>query len=1555
MTLYQTLAQKDTESFQTGSVIAVGYSTVDVRMSNGAIWRNVKIAGNARKGDEIKIGFDAGKPYAMGGSSAAIQSTASSVSYIPSSTTGSVGGGGLTAHALSDTAIHTGSLADGQAPQFFKSDGTRPITGNVAVNSGVTIDGVDISALAAAPILTFSTDAQLTNERTIAVGNLLLFQVGSLLATVLVDPNLLTITQGKLDKTLPGTLALASASNQTATFLATGNVAIGAGDLSATSVADTSIAAHTHPVVSSSNPGASRALLSTTPNGYVGTVRFGAGLAGDPSYPIHTRSQSRHIHMDYDLATALTAYSSFNINNSGSLNIQSTGDVTLSPLSNVDPDYGYRVSLGRPNKQYLAIHAAELWVQTLVAQDVLSTIGGRILVTPTTKLTRDMSATVGSPLVITPRGVMTTASNPGGTTATITQVGSSTFAFGFGTSQTVSVPSGTLDGHFILAAISWYNRTLTHTQAGWTQIGSDQSITVGGDTLFFRLLYRYAAAPVPGSYGFSLNIADEMVVSLTTYSGVHATLGIDASSLRTNTSSTSMLANSITTTVANTRLVGVFVAGGNSIGSEDITQPAGMTEIMEADQSGMWNLMEVSHQANAAIGATGTRTATITSAAQSLTALIALRPAAASATSIAVPVQAGTALNDLMLTQIIAEGASTINVPGGWYLIGTLSTSSGRMSVYGRNASGSEPANYTWSINTTLAMTGASVSLDNCDITAAVTGFSGQTNVSSTQVIAPSATAVTSSDYLMMFSALVSPGSGAISVTSPVGMTTGVNFGTDDVRAHIATQQLTSPGSTGVRTATAASASENFSALIPIRPEISGGGSTIYVEHNSLAPGHVIYLQKGGATGARVEWMLVTSAPTTITSGKEYSYQVNRNLDGTGANEWNAGDAVADTRGSGSGFIDLYSMESVLGIPVEFIYTYNVTGGVFSANNAMSSDYELFDAVGDMVYYGVEGFAWENVYHWLVTPLAATGLVYVLEYWNGSSWTSVPVTAAIGTPVVAGEFGFRWLGTTLTSGGWVRTTVNGQLAYWVRLRITAGSITQAARQGERRAYRYRNQYGPTIVGWFRNSTIHYDVTEAWAIGNLGGLYDYAGNIFGFAAGRYAGAWVAADATYGFRMMAGTTQRGIIRPNGTWTFSGNGSNYIDWNGTSLVVSGSINVVGISGLNYAGASSPGGAATGIVGQGSLATQNGVDWNSQVSSRPIDNTNRVITAANPGAVGLYLGSTFMGYHNGSQWMTYMTSAGQFVFRGTAARIEWNGVQLSGYNSASNGGGTVQWQTDAITGAIQFGAGNGSLSAEGLRLTVTSGPVVTTPSSITWGETSGGYLSSGYQIRTAINLIGGSYIAWHTMSGGNANNRFYFTGGNIETDGAVYASNWFRTYGDTGWYNETHVGGWYMQDTTYVRSYADKHVITGGGFVSGQPIAVHVYRTSAQNIASGVWTAITFTNAISDPWGRWDGGSACYANFAGYYLLTVKVTWIANAVGFRQIAIVRNGVEYVSSITDTALGVTDQHQSVAFVVYLNAGEYVQTHVYQNSGSSINVGSASTAYYARMGFAKIA
>lgn len=84
------------------------------------------------------------------------------------------------------------------------------------------------------------------------------------------------------------------------------------------------------------------------------------------------------------------------------------------------------------------------------------------------------------------------------------------------------------------------------------------------------------------------------------------------------------------------------------------------------------------------------------------------------------------------------------------------------------------------------------------------------------------------------------------------------------------------------------------------------GATSLTFKYNNFANGDRIYFEANGA----VEWMAVTSGPSG--SAGAYVYTVTRNLDGSGANAWTAGDAAFNTGTTGKGFIDLYSTSGVL-------------------------------------------------------------------------------------------------------------------------------------------------------------------------------------------------------------------------------------------------------------------------------------------------------------------------------------------------------------------------------------------------------------------------------------------------------------------------------------------------------------------------------------------------------------------------------------------------------------------------------------------------------------------
>lgn len=61
--------------------------------------------------------------------------------------------------------------------------------------------------------------------------------------------------------------------------------------------------------------------------------------------------------------------------------------------------------------------------------------------------------------------------------------------------------------------------------------------------------------------------------------------------------------------------------------------------------------------------------------------------------------------------------------------------------------------------------------------------------------------------------------------------------------------------------------------------------------------------------------------------------------------------------------------------------------------------------------------------------------------------------------------------------------------------------------------------------------------------------------------------------------------------------------------------------------------------------------------------------------------------------------------------------------------------------------------------------------------------------------------------------NNKWYFN----TTSGSEHLNvgGWVGTVGSTGWYNITYGGGWYMNDSTWIRSYNNKSVYTGSGTI--------------------------------------------------------------------------------------------------------------------------------------------
>lgn len=180
---------------------------------------------------------------------------------------------------------------------------------------------------------------------------------------------------------------------------------------------------HSHAITSSSNPGAAASLLASTAAGgltlqslNIGTVgsistagvvsmaddvdtthRFGrafVGYVGGVDYAgFGHRDWSTPSTYAFlqggsgDPNTYINAQTGYNV-----FHRINNNDVLQMNAQRLNPAGSGQIDLGDYNRKYRTLFASELYVEVLVAQSVMATIGGRIMVAPTTKLIADVNA-----------------------------------------------------------------------------------------------------------------------------------------------------------------------------------------------------------------------------------------------------------------------------------------------------------------------------------------------------------------------------------------------------------------------------------------------------------------------------------------------------------------------------------------------------------------------------------------------------------------------------------------------------------------------------------------------------------------------------------------------------------------------------------------------------------------------------------------------------------------------------------------------------------------------------------------------------------------------------------------------------------------------------------------------------------------------------------------------------------------------------------------------------------------------------------------------------------
>lgn len=199
---------------------------------------------------------------------------------------------------------------------------------------------------------------------------------------------------------------------------------------------------------------------------------------------------------------------------------------------------------------------------------------------------------------------------------------------------TVGTPAGTASGDVMVAGL--YVRGLGSTPGltpppGWTFI---RRTDLGSPTGAIGSLFSYhkaAGADESGSHTWAFDAGRRALGGIASYSGADTAAPIEAAEgLANDTTAAIVTAPSVTTTAADTMLVGLFC----QFDFASLTPPAGMASrwgLTVGNPAGM--AFAAADEAHAQAGATGARTAASSFADTGLAQLIALRPASVSCTS----------------------------------------------------------------------------------------------------------------------------------------------------------------------------------------------------------------------------------------------------------------------------------------------------------------------------------------------------------------------------------------------------------------------------------------------------------------------------------------------------------------------------------------------------------------------------------------------------------------------------------------------------------------------------------------------------------------------------------------------------------------------------------------------------------------------------------------------------------------------------------------------------------------------------------------------------------
>ena len=184
--------------------------------------------------------------------------------------------------------------------------------------------------------------------------------------------------------------------------------------------------------------------------------------------------------------------------------------------------------------------------------------------------------------------------------------------------------------------------------------------------------------------------------------------------------------------------------------------------------------------------------------------------------------------------------------------------------------------------------------------------------------------------------------------------------------------------------------------------------------------------------------------------------------------------------------------------------------------------------------------------------------------------------------------------------------------------------------------------------------------------------------------------------------------------------------------------------------------------------------------------------------------------------------------------ADVDWNNVPSM--NVKGNIGLTGHIQLPSSGGSWLNGATNGNI--KGYKQSTGSYHPILSQTTSSNHKISLGGLGDDFGFHV--------YDANRTENGIDKYFRFNLAEKKVDTDMRITIyDNWLYTTGNNGWYNSTHQGGWFMQDSTWIRSYNDKNIYTGGRIKANTALETRYIDSTGGNLDINANGNTLFINA--------------------------------------------------------------------------------------------------------------